>query len=73
MSEQPWPAFASEDRRSVGSSSPTTRDWSGEVDHARDGKTFVMKFSHIDYNGDGTVYYDQGTGVSYGSRLTFPR
>lgn len=38
----------------------------------RDGKHFSYKFSYIDYNGDGTVNWDEGTGVSIGTRLEFP-
>ena len=44
----------------------------GTMKVARDGRKLTYKFSYIDYNGDGTIYYDQGTGVSYGTRLEFP-
>jgi hypothetical protein len=36
------------------------------------GRTMTFDFSYIDYNGDGTVSYNEGTGVSYGTRLVFP-
>jgi len=36
------------------------------------GRNLTFKFSYIDYNGDGTLNYNQGTGVSYGTRLVFP-
>ncbi len=44
----------------------------GTIRVARNGKTFTMKFSYVDYNGDGTVNWDEGTGLSYGTRLEFP-
>ncbi len=44
----------------------------GTMKVARDGRKLTFKFSYIDHNGDGTVNYDQGTGVAYGTRLQFP-
>ncbi len=33
------------------------------------GKKLTANFSYIDYNGDGTVFYDEGRGVMYGTRF----
>ncbi|MFN8091100.1 MAG: hypothetical protein U0599_02510 [Vicinamibacteria bacterium] len=44
----------------------------GTIRVSRDGKKLRLKFSYIDYNGDGSVFWDEGTGVSYGTRLEFP-
>jgi hypothetical protein len=38
---------------------------------SKDGHTFTTNFSYIDYNGDGSINYDEGRGVSYGTRLEF--
>jgi hypothetical protein len=35
------------------------------------GKKYKWYFSYIDYNADGTVAYDEGRGVAYGTRLEF--
>lgn len=44
----------------------------GTIRVSRDRKQLRMSFSYIDYNGDGSVFWDEGTGVSYGARLAFP-
>lgn len=41
----------------------------GVVVLSQSGKTLTAHFSYIDYNGDGTVFYDSGRGVMYGTRF----
>jgi hypothetical protein len=41
----------------------------GVVVLSRSGKTLTAQFSYIDYNADGTVAYDSGRGVMYGTRF----
>ena len=43
----------------------------GTLRLSQDGRRFTYKFSYIDYNADGSINYDAGRGVSYGTRLEF--
>jgi hypothetical protein len=44
----------------------------GKGSVSKNGRNLTFKFSYIDYNADGTLNYNEGTGVSYGARLVFP-
>lgn len=43
----------------------------GPLRLSADGRRFTWTFSYIDFNADGSIYYDEGRGVSHGKRLEF--